>query len=223
MKKIIFLDFDGVLNTPEDAYTGKLTDVLVAKLSQFCLEHDFEVCFTTTWRNLPEHNTIEALRDLLVSYGMDAKVKLAGMTPNLEENYPNPYTKGGNFPLRGVEVNDWLVNHPDVTSYVLLDDVPQLFINNQMDKLVCTDLFTGLTDLDLAHILEKIKLQENEKKPLPLKNAEEVFIENTRLLEIDKKKASQYGFSENGGFSSRRDPSSKIAREDKLRIRAKIN
>jgi HAD domain in Swiss Army Knife RNA repair proteins len=130
--KVIFLDFDGVLNSAasflverrirQGKHTLKNGRVAVEAfppvsetLCRVCTSNfqhvldevpDAKIVISSTWRQI---FTLDQLRDKLSEYGVDSS-RVIGMTPE---------TFGGE---RGREIEMWMTKHPEVTSYVILDD-----------------------------------------------------------------------------------------------------
>jgi hypothetical protein len=147
--KVIFLDFDGVLNTAElihsvvssrkfTSYTEKhyeeLDPVRVKMISDLALETGAVIVVSSSWRIL---HTLEELRDMLRCAGMDERVLPIDVTPNTSRGF------------RGQEVYDWLSDHPDVTHHVIFDDDGDFY---PLQPLVKTSWEGGLTEdhIDLA-------------------------------------------------------------------------
>lgn len=115
--KIIFLDFDGVLNSEASFRYEKrrktihiqdtLSAVACANL-QHILEQDRDVklVISSTWRKM---HTLVELQNILNSYGVEA-ARIIGKTP---------ITFGGN---RAQEIGMWLEENTNVTRFVVLDD-----------------------------------------------------------------------------------------------------
>lgn len=110
--KVIFLDIDGVLNS--DEYFEKTTnlniqgieseiDVEKIKLLKKAIdETGAKIVLSSTWRYLRK---VQYLKDLLSHYS----ISIMDSTPFFENK-------------RGVEIEQWLVNHPEVEDFVILDD-----------------------------------------------------------------------------------------------------
>ena len=156
MKKIIFLDIDGVLNTkewhskmtkdiPKDEYGYAFDPVAVANLAHIIDETDADIVISSSWkfygvaklkhmwkiRNLP--GTILDITPNTVSDEML-------LNANLEE-----------FQLgvcRGNEIKEWLSKHKgEVSNYVIIDDFDDL-LPEQEDHTVLTDSLIGITEFD---------------------------------------------------------------------------
>lgn len=114
--KVIFLDFDGVLNSAASFLweKRKKTINIANTLSPICASNlqyildkasDVKIVISSTWRKL---HTLNELSNILDSYGV--KARIIGKTP---------ITFGGD---RGREIRQWLEENPNVTQYVILDD-----------------------------------------------------------------------------------------------------
>lgn len=115
--KVIFLDFDGVLNSAASFLWEKrkktlriadtLNPVCCSNL-QYILENDssIKIVISSTWRRL--HSMVE-LQNILKSYGVEA-ARIIGKTPMFMNSH------------RGREIRAWLDENPGVTQYVILDD-----------------------------------------------------------------------------------------------------
>ena len=122
--KIIFLDVDGVLNCKEtinryDGFIG-IDPFLVAIFNRIIFATDAKIVLSSTWR-LGKFS-----RDEVRQRVMD----FIDVTPEL---------KG----VRGLEINTWLKDHPEVKKYAILDDEGD-FLTGQ--PLFQTTWEKGLTD-----------------------------------------------------------------------------
>lgn len=123
--KVIFLDFDGVLNSEgsflyeynrrhrrrERHLKGQvmetLCNVCCANLQEILYRYPTaKIVLSTTWRELFD---MDWLRKKLESYHVDSS-KVIDKTPR---------DWGGN---RGIEIQLWLNRHPEVTEYIIIDD-----------------------------------------------------------------------------------------------------
>lgn len=116
--KILFLDFDGVMNfwpkTPQDAIdlggycTAKCLEPCRVKiLNQFVAETGVKIVVSSSWRRHPDYlNNLPALIGMMREAGVVGEI--IGVTPS--------------FGYRDEEILEWLSEHPEVTNYVAFDD-----------------------------------------------------------------------------------------------------
>ena len=137
--KVVFLDFDGVLNSGEFAASPRndnpggllgLDWKAIARLNRLILLTGAKVVVSSTWRL---DDDVPGLRALLGEAGFDGEV--IGMTPSL--NGP-----------RGLEIQAWLDSAPlfgvDVEQFVIVDDDSDM--EHLGDRLVKTTFQDGLQD-----------------------------------------------------------------------------
>jgi hypothetical protein len=55
---------------------------------------------------------------------------------------------------RGVEIAEWLDDHPEVTHFVILDDDQDM--EDLMDHLILIDPEVGLTDADADEVIKRL-------------------------------------------------------------------
>lgn len=115
--KVIFLDFDGVLNS-EGSFrhevrrkNRRISDTLnpvACSNLQYILEQDssVKIVISSTWRRL---HTMVDLQNILNNYGVEA-ARVIGKTPMVFSGH------------RGHEIKLWLDENPNVTQYVIIDD-----------------------------------------------------------------------------------------------------
>lgn len=154
---IIFLDFDGVLAT--DRYDdillkkeARIRDAFGRKFDPGCIECLKEVVETTgadiivtsSWRQY-----LGILRMRLMWRLREMPGRIKGYTPRITDN-------------RGLEISKWLARHPEVESYVIIDDMDHLqFEPNQHHHLVTCDHFSGFS-LDDAKRAVQILSSDNK-------------------------------------------------------------
>lgn len=135
MKRLLFLDFDGVVMTAEsyerarggtssDTETlasSRLDPALVARVSTLCLGAEADIVLSTSWRGTGEDDRA-ALERALWSRGLDHRIAVVGQTPHGEaQNTPGLWVPCA----RGAEIESWLNEHrPGWTRdrIVILDD-----------------------------------------------------------------------------------------------------
>lgn len=120
--KVVFLDIDGVINTDRIARYRKNHDIdemvfdeeAMNNLQQIVTNTGSKIVISSTWRI--HYNTTTplwvALVDNLEKYGLEQFI--VGITP-VEDG--NPFSKP-----RRIEIKEWLDEHPEVDTFVILDD-----------------------------------------------------------------------------------------------------
>ncbi len=147
--RVLFLDIDGVLNSRKfimAVRNGQISDrgaqidpERVYKLKRVLdAVPDLKIVISSSWRI---GRTLEELKQLLPAF-MD---EIIGKTPSSPDD---PEEEG-----RGYEILDWLKYHPEVTSYVVLDD-EQFDMGPVMDCLVKTPTMGGIRDEDVETIIK---------------------------------------------------------------------
>lgn len=143
--KIIFLDYDGVVNnlvfheidgepdfyckSPEknSSLDKQVNDFqAVAWLNKICREFNCKIVVSSTWRARNDYK--ECL------YNAGFKGEIIGKTPKLK----------GCFPKRGLEIQNWLDNHKEyeVDDFIILDDDSDM--EHLMEHLIQTNTYKGL-------------------------------------------------------------------------------
>lgn len=157
--RIIFLDFDGVLNNAKWIHDLKESGVKftswiekdyreidpsrVKMVSDLAIETQAKIVVSSSWRII---NPLDRLQDYLRKGGMDESVLPIDVTPR---------ANGRDF--RGDEIIMWLDNHPEVTSHVIFDDDGDFY---PLQPLVKTSWDGGLCE-DHVDIARGILLNTN--------------------------------------------------------------
>lgn len=160
--RVIFLDIDGVVNTlmisrepigkglgrikrgefyfdlcsPSDGRVSNTQAVLW--LEKICRDNDCKLVLSSTWRN--GHYT-EAINALYNS-GLSRDIKFIGKTPYLGTE-------------RGEEIAAFLRGHPEITSFVILDDDSDM--GDLIEHLVKTDVYTGINMTTVMQVAKKFE------------------------------------------------------------------
>lgn len=158
-RKVIFLDVDGVLNTyatrrflvcsPGTLFvdTRKLL-----RLRDIIERTGAELVLSSTWRYGAEPNALYvekyALRELIAEFKRVRCPLWADMTPII------PRSK------REREIYAWLLQHPEVDNFVILDDVWEE-LEFYKDRLVLTNMYNGLTK-ERAELAMKMLGEKND-------------------------------------------------------------
>jgi hypothetical protein len=99
---------------------------------------DARLVISSTWRGLG----LKVLREIFRCWGITGVS--AGRTPDLSRGYRNsPLWES---PERGEEIKAWLNQHPEVESFIILDDGNDM--GDLRHRLVQTDYEAGLTMAD---------------------------------------------------------------------------
>lgn len=134
--KVIFLDVDGVLNT---FHTTRMTrsgctfvdNRKVDRLAKIIACTGAKVVLSSDWRY---DRSVPGLNDdlnELICLLKTRNVSLFGYTPEIDDN-------------RGKEITKWLYEHPDVESFVILDDRSDM--GQLSGRLIQTSPKDGLTE-----------------------------------------------------------------------------
>lgn len=116
--KIVFLDYDGVVNTPiwdetgycgfkypADGYVNNYQAIMW--LNKLCKENNAKIVVTSTWRYCCHEISYQ---NCLYNGGLDKNIEIVGCTDWF-----------GNM-TRYDEIKSYLKKHEDIDSYVILDD-----------------------------------------------------------------------------------------------------
>ena len=143
--KVIFCDVDGVLNTPytkgrtPDGYRG-VTNDLVRNLRKIVSATGAVIVLSSDWRLIrddPKHRKSY--------YYLLRKLKFAGGLSIAD------HTEDIRWDRRGHEIRLFLEEHPEVTDFVILDDIPfgDFGVCGLLSNLVLTNPNKGLTSKDV--------------------------------------------------------------------------
>lgn len=136
--KVIFLDYDGVVNTlwfndvngeprfdfPNDNRVNNTQ--AIAWLNKLCRETGAKIVVSSTWRLYDNY------KECLYNAGLNKDIEILGRTKNLGT-------------ARGIEIQDWLDEHQElnIEKFVILDD--DMDMAHLMDYAVFTDVYIGIT------------------------------------------------------------------------------
>lgn len=135
--KIIFLDYDGVVNTiwfqdvngEPNFNFGKLAQVnntqAIAWLNKLYRDFEYSIVVSSTWRFNPNY------QKFLYKAGLNKNIKILGKTPNLQT-------------IRGIEIKEWLndnKNNYNIEDFIILDDDADM--DDLMDHLIQTNTYRG--------------------------------------------------------------------------------
>ncbi len=156
-RPVIFLDVDGVLNTHDGWAAGhngitSLDPGPVARLNQLCQMTRAYIVVSSTWRGGPYRGP----------EGCRAKLRRLGVTgafhPQWRTRKRAPDEWSYESRGRGRQIRDWLLAHPEVTSWCILDDDSDM-LPEQMPRFIQTRHKDGIQD---AHVLRALALLADE-------------------------------------------------------------
>ena len=154
MRKILFLDFDGVLNceTTEERYGSMFLGLEPEKinlLNEIVERTSVEIVISSTWKMSHTH---EELAGLLEGGGFKHGDKIIGCTPDI-------YAYGKIiqvFAPRHEEIQKWLdESGSDVDSFIILDDIGDM--GALQGHLVQTSWESGLCREVVEKVVEGLK------------------------------------------------------------------
>lgn len=132
---VVFLDYDGVVNTPmwnkdgtnctfnfpED---GKVNNFqCVQWVSEFCQKFNYEIVVSSTWREDDNY------KECLINGGLRKGIEILGATPHLP------------WESRGAEIKEYLKAHPEIENFLIFDDDDDM--DNLKDHLIRSDTNVG--------------------------------------------------------------------------------
>lgn len=134
--KVLFLDFDGVINPHSHRADGAMFSKVACKNLNSLLKQvpDLKIVVSSSWRI----HGIKAVRDILNSNGIDPK-RVIDIT-------------GDESGIRGNQIKGWLSKHKKVTNFAILDDDSDM--GELMPRLVKTNGFVGLTESEVNKVVE---------------------------------------------------------------------
>ena len=157
MKKYIFLDFDGVINTQNDMFDKNA----VANLRRLLVRTDAKVVISSTWRL----QGMEYIQQLWQEYHLPGEV--IGLTPSCNSisfsNVDGLEEWQGLHGCKGLEIAEWLrLNAKEPYQYIILDDEED-FLLSQREHLVKVEGSNGLNKADVRVAIQILKAKELSK------------------------------------------------------------
>lgn len=159
MKKCIFLDFDGVITTLKSNWN--LDKAKMEMVKRICDETGAKIVISSSWRRYTLADTIESITTNQIEKGQEPFLMpeyIVGITARMysfkfglrEEHYKV---------CRGVEIDRWLWEHPQIVNYVILDDDSDMLLR-QKNNFIKTHALRGISKRDVE---KAIKILNNEK------------------------------------------------------------
>lgn len=134
--KVIFLDYDGVVNIPmwhkkEDGtfyctynfpgHNRVNNEQAVQWISEFCLKYGYSIVVTSSWRFDDNY------RECLINAGLRDGIQILGRTDEIRD-------KDDYWLDRGYEIDKYLKEHQEITDYLIIDD-EDCFLDHQKSFL----------------------------------------------------------------------------------------
>lgn len=155
--KVLFLDIDGVLNSMRtciafggyprlaDHELSKFDTTAVGLIRKLCERAEASVVISSSWRIGSSVNSFGYL-----------ELPIIDMTP---------VRSFADF-RRGLEIKEWLTDHPEITGYAIVDDDSDM-LEEQLPYFVKINYDDGLTYRDFKALLEVLSPEEASKFPPP--------------------------------------------------------
>lgn len=155
IKPIIFLDFDGVVETiywVQDDNGVWTTNIhkygghkelnnkqAIGWLNELYNKVPYDIVVTSTWR---KHMTVSELQDLLIRSGFNPEIKVLDKTPS-------------RYMARGFEIQEWLDENNFTGKFIIIDDDSDMC--HLLPLLVRTDCQLGFTLYDYEKALRLLQ------------------------------------------------------------------
>lgn len=142
--KVIFLDFDGVIN--DYISINEINDYNVVALKRIIDETNAKVVVTSSHKYIwQKNNNIEGLSNSYYIKGLKEKgINVFDYTPFIKHSIKDK---------REQEILEYLKSHPEITQYVILDD--DYIIESLKEHEIFLDLQAGLKE---KHIIPAIRI-----------------------------------------------------------------
>ena len=169
MDKVIFLDFDGVLNAfyyPKqladhgqvwrDLFGVLFAPECIAQLGRIIETTDAQILISSSWKIPFEGETDEIVLNRLKEMWEIRQYpgRIDGVIPNLTFQEILDMHCGDDFVChKGFEIEQWLREHPECTSYAILDD-EEIVLPKHKSHFVRTDRMVGLQKKNADRTIE---------------------------------------------------------------------
>ena len=139
--KVIFLDFDGVITTVESKW--RLSPPHMEIVKKIIDKTGAKIVISSSWRFRDVEHTLKGI------FGEDCNLENCNFLLNTK-NVIGVMSRKQN--TRGAQISAWLLENPQVTNYVILDDDNFDILPEHNGHLVQTHTMIGITnqDADLA-------------------------------------------------------------------------
>lgn len=166
--RIVFVDFDGVLNS-ELFYKNNSIKDITDNIDPFCVRQlnailektGAKVVVSSSWAKLMDD---EELNRILTKHGFEGEI--VGFVPSLSLVGETESSAQASVP-RGLEIKNWIETNQDIigekcfnyNDYAILDDDSDMLLE-QMDNFFQTDPYVGITPF----IVDRVVTFLNGKK-----------------------------------------------------------
>lgn len=137
IKKILFLDCDGVVNSKNTTQRSKgfigIDPELAFRAGKIPIHTGCEVVLSSTWRLMADSR--DEIKQRVYPF-VDITPQLPGKT-------------------RGEEIQAWLDIHPEVTKYAILDDDADM-LESQLPNFFRTSWENGLTEEIMERVIDHL-------------------------------------------------------------------
>lgn len=152
---ILFLDYDGVVNTPiwdrmgnhcsyANPFHNKVNNFQAVQwVSEFCQKYDYSIVVTSTWRSGKNY------KQCLINGGLRKGIKILGKTKRLDNH------------CRGDEILLYINEHPEVENFIILDDDSDM--GDLKNHLIKCNSYVGFTLVEFLKAKELHELMEVAK------------------------------------------------------------
>lgn len=152
--RVLFLDYDGVVNTPMWNEKGtkcsfnyprdnKVNNFQAVQwVSEFCQKCNYSIVVTSTWRK--DRNW----KECLINAGLREYIEILGCTDITDNS-------------RGEEIKQYLEQHPKIKYYIIVDDDNDM-LPEQQSHFVKTDTSIGFGEKEFKQCIN-IYLKDNVK------------------------------------------------------------
>lgn len=153
MKKCIFLDFDGVVTTLKSNWT--LDKKKMEMVKRICDETGAKIVISSSWRRYTLADTIEAITTHQIERGHEPFLMpeyIVGVTARMY-SFKFGLREEHHHVCRGVEIDRWLWEHPEVVNYVILDDDSDMLLS-QKKNFIKTHPYRGISKRDVEKAIK---------------------------------------------------------------------
>lgn len=146
---VLFLDYDGVVNTPmwnedgtrcsyNDPHNNKVNNFQAVQwISEFCQKANYCIVVTSTWRFYDNY------KECLINGGLRKGIQIIGKTERLKDRDKR----------RGYEIKAYLESHPDIEKYIIVDDEDSI-LEDQKKYFIQTDGCFGFGESDMFKCIQ---------------------------------------------------------------------